>query len=107
MVELENNPPLHINNLKDTRVSRDGPTHHLLCKNSKKVSDETCLCTDVIYTQNVNGLSGKYKQTESLLDPLVDIMISKEIITYCVQETWVVGNTVIIMRGHIIFYIKM
>ena len=23
--------------------------------------------------------------------------------TYCVQETWVVGNTVIMVRGHMIF----
>ena len=40
---------------------------------------------------------------EYLLDPLVDIMISKEIMTYCVQETWVVGNRIIMVRGHMIF----
>ena len=38
-----------------------------------------------------------------MLDPLVDIMISKEIMTYCVQETWVVGNTVSMVCGHMIF----
>ena len=40
---------------------------------------------------------------EFLLDPLVDIMILKDSMTYCMQETWVVENTVIMVRGHIIF----
>ena len=37
------------------------------------------------------------------MDPLVDIMISKEIMTYCVKEPWVVGNTVIMVCGHMVF----
>ena len=74
-----------MNNLKDTCVSRDGPTTHLLRKNSKKVSMKPAGAWGVIHTQNFKGLSGKYKQLESLLDPLVDIMISKGITTYCVQ----------------------
>ena len=92
-----------MNNLKDTRVSRDGLTPRLLRKNIKRGPNETCLCRGTIYTHNVNRLSVKYKQLEYLLDPLVDIMISKGTMTYCVKETWVVGNTVIMVRGHIIF----
>ena len=79
----------------------------MLCKNSKIFPDETCPCRVVIYTQNVNELSRKYKQLESLLDPLLDIMILKEIMTYCLQETWVVGNTVIIVGRHMIFLHKI
>ena len=41
VVEVENKPPIYINSFKDTCVSRDGPTPHLLCKNRKKVPDET------------------------------------------------------------------
>ena len=37
------------------------------------------------------------------MGPLVDIVISKEIITYCVQEILVVGKTIIMVRGHMIF----
>ena len=71
-------------------------------KTAKKVLMKPCLCRGVIYTQNIHRLSGKDKQLEYLLDSLVDIMISKEIMTYCVQETWLVGNMGIMMRGHMI-----
>ena len=84
-------------------MSRDGPTTHLLCKNSKSGPDETCPSRGVIYAQNVHGLSRKDKQLEFLLDPPVDIMISKGIMNYCLQETWVLGNEVIMVRGHMIF----
>ena len=84
-------------------MSIDRPTPHLLRKTAKKVPDETCPYRGFIYTQNFNGMSVKDKQLKSLLDPPVDIMISKGNMTYCVQETWVVGNTVIMVRGHIIF----
>ena len=58
VVEVDNKPPLSIKNIEDTRVSRDRTTPHLMCKNSKNVPDENFLCRGVIYTQNVNGLSG-------------------------------------------------
>ena len=87
----------------NTRVSRDGPTTHLLCKNSKSGPNETCPSRGVIHTQNFHGLSGKDKQLESLFNPLVDIMISKEIMTYCLQETWILGNEVIMVRGNMVF----
>ena len=48
----------------NTRVSRYGPTTHLLCKNSKTGPDETCPNRGVIYTQKVHGLYGKDKQLE-------------------------------------------
>ena len=45
IVEVENKPPLPINNFKDTRVSIYGPTPHLLCKNSKNGPEITCQCS--------------------------------------------------------------
>ena len=102
-METENKPPLHIYKFKDARVSRDGPNPHFLNKNNKKGPDKTCPCRSVIYTQNVNGLSEKNKKLESLLDTLVDIMIWKEFMTYFVQETWVIENTLIMVHGHMIF----
>ena len=102
-MEAENKPPLPSYNFKDAHVSTYWLNPHLLSKNSKKGPDEIFPCRSVIYTQNVNDLPGKDKQLESMLYPLVDIMISKEIMTYCVKETWVVRNTVIMVRGHMIF----
>ena len=86
-------------------MSRDGPTPHLSYKNDKVGPDETCLRRGVIYNQNTNGLSGKDKNLESLLDPLIDIMITKGIMVYCVQETWVVDNSVVMVRGNMVFYV--
>ena len=40
---------------------------------------------------------------DSLLDPLIDIMITKGVMVYFVQGTWVVGNSVVMVRGHMIF----
>ena len=48
-------------------------------------------------------MSGKDKNLDSLLDPMVDIMITKGVMVYCVQETWIVGNLVVIVREHMIF----
>ena len=49
------------------------------------------------------GFYGKDKQLVLLLDPLVDIMISKGIMIYCLLKTWVLGNELIMVRGHMIF----
>ena len=73
-------------------MSRDWPTPHLSCKHDKIGPDETFLIKGVICNQNINGLSGKDKKLDSLLDPLIDIMITKVVMVYCVQETWVVGG---------------
>ena len=40
---------------------------------------------------------------DSLLDPLIDIMITEGVIFYCVQETWFVGNLVVMVHGRMIF----
>ena len=98
-VRLSLSKPKH----EDTRVSRDGPTPHLSCKNEKVGPDETCQSRGVIYNQNINGLPGKDRNLDSLLDPLIDTMITKGVMVYCVQETWVVGNSVVMVRGHMIF----
>ena len=41
----------------------------------------------MFYTQNVQGLYGKDKKLDSLIDPIVDLMITKGIMAYCIQET--------------------
>ena len=80
-----------------------GPTPHFPCKNGKVGPNETCPSRSVIYNQNINGLSGKDKNLDLLLDPLIDIMITKGVMVYFVQETWVVGNSVVMVRGQMIF----
>ena len=41
------------------------------------------------------------------MDPLVDIMISNGIMTYCVQETWILGNSSTMVREHMVFMYNM
>ena len=57
----------------------------------------------IIYTKNVQGLSGKDKRLESLVDPIVDLMITKGIMAYCIQEKWVIGTGSMLVRGHMVF----
>ena len=73
-------------------MSRDEPTPHFSCKNDKVGPNETCPIRGVVCNQNINGFSRKDKKLDSLLDPLIDIMITKVVMVYCVQETWVVGG---------------
>ena len=75
----------------------------MLFKNNKTGPDETCPKQGIIYTQNVQGLSGKDKRLESLMYPIIDLMVDKNILAYCVQETWIVGNANTIVRKHMIF----
>ena len=51
----------------------------------------------------MQGLSGKEKSLDSLVDPIVDLMINKGIIAYYIQETWVVGTGSKLVRGHMVF----
>ena len=69
--------------------------------------DETCPSRGVIFTQNIQGLSRKDKGLESLMDPLVEIMIFNRIMTYCVQETWILGNSSTMVRDHMVFMHNM
>ena len=73
------------------------------CKNYKVGPNEICPSRGVVYNKNINGLSGKDKNLDSLLEPQIDITITKGVMVYCVQETWVVGNSVVMVRGHMIF----
>ena len=65
--------------------------------------DETCPKQGILYSKNVQGLSGKIKRLESLVDPIFDLMVAKGILAYCVQEAWIVGNVNTVVRDHIIF----
>ena len=82
---------------------RTRPTNRLLFKNNKPEPDETFPKQGIIYTQNVQGLSGRDKRLESLVDPIIDLMVDKNILAYCVQETWIVGNLNTVVRNHMIF----
>ena len=51
-----------------------GPINWLLFKNNKSGPNETCPKQGIIYLKNVQGLSGKDKRLETLVDPIVDLM---------------------------------
>ena len=53
--------------------------------------------------QNVQWLSDKDKKLDSLIGPIVDLMIPKVIMAYCIQETWIVGNVSKLVRDHMVF----
>ena len=57
----------------------------------------------IIYTQNVQGLTGKDKRLDSLVDPIVNIIIARNIMVYCIQKKWVVGTGSKLVRGHMVF----
>ena len=78
-------------------------TRFSLLPNSEKSPDETSPTHGIIYTQNVQGLTGKDKRFDSLVDPLVYLMINNNIMVYCIQETWIVGSVSKLVRGHIVF----
>ena len=59
--------------------------------NSEKSTNETCSTHGTIYTQNVQGLTEKDTILESLADPLVELMITNNIMVYFIQETWTLG----------------
>ena len=100
-VRISLSKPIH----EDNCVRRDGPNPNLLCKNYKVGFDKTCPSRGVIYNNNINGLSGKDRNLYFLLDPLIEIMITKGGMVYCVQETWVVDNSVVMVRGNMVFYV--
>ena len=67
-----------------------GPNCHSLFPNIEKGPNETWTTHGIVYTQNVQGLTGKDKRLDSLVDPLVDLMITNKSMVYCIQETWIV-----------------
>ena len=66
---------------------KDGTINRFLFKDRKSGPDETCPKQGIIYLQNVQGLSGKDKKLDSLVDPIIGLMVDKSIQAYCVQET--------------------
>ena len=89
-------------NTKKTGTMSSGHTCRSLFPSSDKSPNETCPKAGIIYTQNVQGLSGKDKRLDSLVDPIVDLVITKGIMAYCIQETWVVGTVSKFVRGHMV-----
>ena len=60
----------------------NGPNRQSLFTYSEKGPNETCPKNGIIYTQNGKGLTGKYKRLESLVDPIVDLVITCNIMVY-------------------------
>ena len=93
-------PILPSNDSTKTITTRIGLSRQSLFPNSEKIPNETCPANGTIYTQNVQGLTGKDKRLESLVDPIVDLMINNNIMVYCIQETWTLGSGITLVRGH-------
>ena len=62
-----------------TSTTRPGLPCHLPSTDSKKNPNETCPEVGIVYTQNVQGLTGKDKGLESLVDPILYLMIEDNI----------------------------
>ena len=108
--EIENHtikPTFLSSSSEETILVRDGPTNHSFRHCNKKGPDKTCPRTGVIFTQNIQGLSGKDRKLKSLLDQLIEIMISNRVMIYCVQETWVLGNLVMMLWYHMVIIYNM
>ena len=58
-----------------TNTTRTGLPRHLLSTDSESSPNETCPEIGIVYTQNVQGLTGKDKGLESLVDTIVYLMI--------------------------------
>ena len=80
-----------------------GQTRRSLLSSRDKSPNENCPKAGIIYTQNVQGLSGKNKNIDSLIDNIVYLMITKGIMAYCIQDTWIVGNGIKLVRDHMVF----
>ena len=76
-----------------SNVTRDRPTCCALFQTKVRGPNETCQYRGIICTQNVQDLSGKDRILEYLINPIVELMISEEITLYCIQETWLKGNS--------------
>ena len=81
-----------------------GPTFWSLFPYSEKGPNETCPKNGSIYTQNMHVLTGKYKRLDSLVDPIVDLVIPRNIMVYWIQEKWVVVTGNKLVRGHMVFW---
>ena len=95
-------PILPSNYSTKTSTTRIGLSRRSLFPNSEKSPNETCPANGTIYTQNVQGLTGKDNILESLVDPIVDLMINNNIMVYCIQETWTLGSGSTLVQGHMV-----
>ena len=75
---------------------------HSLSIDSKRSTNETCPAIGIVYTQNVKGLTGKDKGLESLVDPILYLMIRQNIMVYCIQETWTLGSCSTLVQVHMV-----
>ena len=96
-------PILPSNDSMKTSTTTIGLFCCLLFPNSEKSPNETFPANGTIYTQNLQGIIGKDKRLESLVDPLVDLMINNNIMVYCIQEIGTIGSGSKIVRGHMVF----
>ena len=53
-------------------------------------------------TQNVHSLRSKNQAIN--LDAIIDLMISKKLDTYCIQETWLDKNFIKDINGYTMFH---
>ena len=63
---------------------------------------DTCPHTCVILNQNVNGLVGK--DADDKLENIIEMMITRNIHRYCLQETRKIGSSIICIINHTIFH---
>ena len=85
-------------------TTRTGLPRWSLYTDSEKSHNETFPALGIVYTQNVQGLTGKDKGLESLVDPIVDLMIKHNIMVYCIQETWTLGSCSTLVRGNMVLW---
>ena len=85
-----------------TSTTRPGLPRHLLSIDSKRNANETWPKIGIVYTQNVQGLIGKDKGLESLVNPIVDLMIKDNIMVYCIQGTWTLGSCSTLVWVHMV-----
>ena len=80
-LEYKLNEPLFIfpvdSSTKRLDTIKSGPINGLLFKNNKSGPDETWPKQGIIYLQNIQVLSGKDKRLDSLVDPIIDLMVNK------------------------------
>ena len=86
-----------------TDVARDGPTCRLLFLDSKDGPNETYPHRVIIYTQNLQGMSGKDNHLESLVYPIVNLIIVSGIIVHFIQKMWLIGNRETMVRRRVVF----
>ena len=70
-------------------------------KTGNRPSD-TCAHMCVILNQNVNGLGGK--NADKKLEKIIEMMISRNIHGYCLQETWKLGSYTTSIRDNTILH---